>query len=100
MKIKDCFKKKKVLGSVVMTPVGVKGRTVSGIITLNKPGYDIWQWLDEGLTAEEIYPKLKEKYKLDDAKAKADTDSLIAQLMAAGVFESDIDWQHENLKDL
>lgn len=91
---------KKVLGSVIMTPYGVKGNTVTGIIRLNKAGYDIWQWIDQGLAREEIYQKYAEKYKFTAEKAKQDTDSLIAQFQMAGVFEEEVDWQHENLKDL
>ena len=100
MKIKDCFKKKKAFGSVIMTPVGVKGNTVSGIIRLNKAGYSIWQWIEEGFEPEEIYPKYAETYKVSLEKAKQDTDQLITQFRNAGVFEGEIDWEHENLKDL
>lgn len=100
MKIKDCFKMKKVFGSVVMTPYGVKGNTVSGIIRLNKAGYDIWQWIEQGLEAEDIYPKYAEKYKVSLEKSKQETDGLISQLRAAGVFEDDLNWRNENLKDL
>ena len=100
MKIKNCFKMKKVFGSVIMTPYGVQGNTVSGIIRLNKAGYDIWQWIEQGLEASEIYPKYAEKYKVSMEKAKQETDGLIGQLTVAGVFEESVDWQHENLKDL
>ena len=100
MKIKDCFKMKKVFGSVIMTPYGVKGNTVSGIIRLNKAGYDIWQWIEQGLEPEDIYPKYAEKYKVSVEKAMQETDGLISQLRVAGVFEEGPDWQHENLKDI
>ena len=100
MKIKDCFKKKKVFGSVIMTPYGVKGNTVTGIIRLNKPGYSIWQWIEQGMEAEEIYPAYAKEYNVPLDKAKQETDGLIAQFRMAGVFEEDVDWEHENLKDL
>ena len=98
--IKDCFKMKKAFGSVIMTPYGVKGNSVSGIIRLNKAGYDIWQWIEQGNEAADIYPKYADKYKVSAEKAKQETDGLISQLRQAGVFESELDWQHENLKDL
>ena len=100
MKIKDCFKVKKVFGSYVMKPTGVQGNTVTGMIRLNQAGYDIWQWIDQGLEPVEIYPKYAEKYNVSVERAKQETDGLISQMRAAGVFEESVDWQHENLKDL
>lgn len=100
MKIKDCFKKKKAFGSYIMTPKGPLGETVKGPVMLNKPGYDIWQWIDQGLEEPEIAVKLAEKYKLTPEKAREDTHNLIQQLRETGVFESEIDWMHQNLKEL
>ena len=100
MKIKDCFKMKKAFGSYIMSPYGPLGETVKGVIRLNKPGYDIWQWIEEGLEEEEIANKLAEKYKLSESKAIEDTHALIKSFREAGVFVSDLDWQHTNLKDI
>ena len=100
MKIKDCFQEKKMFGQVMMVPYGIKGSTVNGILRLNKPGYAIWKWIEEGLTEEEIIPKLAEKFKISRDKARTDTFALVGQMRAAGVFEDDIDWEHTNLKDI
>lgn len=100
MRIKNCFQEKKMFGQVMMIPYGIQGSTVNGVIRLNKPGYAIWKWIEEGFEEEEIIPKLAEKFKISTEKARGDVHGLIGQMRAAGVFEDDLDWQHTNLKDI
>jgi len=100
MKIKDCFKEKKIFGQYILTPYGVRANSVAGPIRLNQSGYDIWCWIKEGLEEEEIAKKYGEKYNFDEKKAYNDVHSLIQQFYNVGAMDGDIDWQHENLKDI
>ena len=78
MKIRDGFVKREVAGKIVVVPTGEAGKTVAGMIKLNKTAEVIWDGASEGLTEEEIAKKLVEMYSISDEVALTDTKKIVA----------------------
>lgn len=87
MKIKEGFVLRNVAGEGIVIAVGKASESFHGMINMNKTSCDIWKFIDEGLTAEQIGEKLAEKYDIDVETATNDTKGLIAQLKDAGIID-------------
>lgn len=87
MKIKDGFVLRRILDDAVVIANGEASKNFHGIIKLNDSAADIWEWISEGLSEEEVSEKLAEKYELDLKKALADTKNMIKQMTDEGLLE-------------
>lgn len=87
MKIKSGFVKREVMDKTVVVPAGEAGKTMKGMIKLNGTASFIWDRIEEGLNAEEIADKLAENYEVDRETALKDTNAIIENMKAAGIFE-------------
>ncbi|MBR0412134.1 MAG: PqqD family protein [Eubacterium sp.] len=87
MKIKDGFVKCKVGDSFLVVTTGNLGKENNIMIELNETSSYIWDFVADGMTAEQIAAKLVEMYGITPEKAKQDTDKIIGNMKDAGVFE-------------
>lgn len=87
MKIKDGFVKCKVGENFLVVTTGNLGKENNIMIELNETSSYIWDFVADGLSAEQIAGKLVEMYGITPEKAKADTEKIIGNMVEAGVFE-------------
>ena len=87
VKIKKGFVKCKVGDSFLVVTTGDLGKENNIMIELNETSSYIWDFVADGLNAEQIADKLVEMYGITPEKAKQDTEKIIGNMTAAGVFE-------------
>lgn len=89
MKIKEGFVKQQIGDKTIIVSTGDLSKDFHGMIELNYTAADIWEWLSQGLTNEEVAKLLSEKYNIDLLKARKDTEKIINKMIAVGVVEDD-----------
>lgn len=89
MKIKEGFVKQQIGDKTIIVSTGDLSKDFHGMIELNYTAADIWEWLSQGLTNEEVAKLLSEKYNIDLLKARKDTEKIINKMFAVGVVEDD-----------
>lgn len=89
MKIKDGFVLRRVLDEAIVVASGEASKSFHGMIKLNDSAADIWGWISENLSENEIAAKLAEKYEIAPQKAAEDTRAMIEQMLEAGIFEDE-----------
>jgi len=77
------------LGYTLVVATGDLAGKFKGMIKLNETSADIWRWIDEGKSREEVIANYKETYSVDEATASHDYDQMVGNMRAAGVLESD-----------
>jgi len=87
MTIKKGFVLRPTLGYTVVVATGELAKSFGGMIKLNETGADIWRWIDEGLTKEELISRYVATYQVSEDVAVRDYDAVVSQMMEAGVFE-------------
>jgi len=75
------------LDYTVVVSTGQLDKEFNGIIKLNETSADIWRWIDEGLTREQVIDRFVATYGVSVEVASSDVDETIANMQAAGVFE-------------
>jgi len=89
MKIKKGFMLCPVMGKTMAISTGELEKSFPGMIKMNEPSADIWKWIDEGRTVEEIYGLYAETYGTSAELAQSDVDGVVAQMREAGIFEEE-----------
>ena len=89
MKIKDGFVKCKIGEKYLVVTTGSLSAENNIMIELNETSSEIWDYIADGYSCDEIAFKLSEKYGIPLEKAKKDTDSLTENMKEAGVFEEE-----------
>ena len=87
MKIKKGFAKRKIGGRYIVVATGELSKEMNIIIEMNDTSSDIWDCIEKGMSVDETASALSEKYGISLEKAKSDTENLIEQMAAAGIFE-------------
>jgi len=87
MKIKKGFVLRPTLGYTVVVATGELAAKFNGMIKLNETSADIWRWIDEGLSREEVINRYADTYNVSEEIATSDYDAMVAQMNEAGVFE-------------
>ncbi len=87
MKIKKGFVLRDIAGQAVATATGEAGENFRGMIKMNKTARDVWMWLDEGKSPEEISVLLSEKYNVPKESTFADVMEMIEKMEKAGFLE-------------
>lgn len=87
MKIKKGFVLRPTLGYIVVVATGELAGKFNGMIKLNETSADIWRWIDEGLSREELINRYADTYKVSLEIAARDYDAMVEQMNEAGVFE-------------
>lgn len=87
MKIKKGFMLCPVMGKTMAISTGEMEKEFPGMIKMNEPSADIWKWIDQGKELPEIYTLYAETYGIGADQARAEVDSVVEQMAAAGIFE-------------
>lgn len=89
MKIKDGFVKQQIGDKTIIVSAGDLSKEFHGMIELNYTAADIWDWLSQGYTCDEVAKLLSEKYNIALSKARLDTEKIIHKMISSGVVEND-----------
>ena len=84
MRIKEGFVLREVAGQIMVIATGEASKSFHGMIKLNGTGRDIWVALQAGKSELEIIKELQEKYQIEEAQAKDDTEEFLKQMLEAG----------------
>jgi len=87
MRIKKGFVLRPTLGYTVVLATGELAGKFNGMIKLNGTSADIWRWIDEGLSRDEVIIRYAETYNVSKEIAARDYDTMVEQMNEAGVFE-------------
>jgi hypothetical protein len=87
MKIKDGYVLRLIADTHVVVPVAERVIEFKGMMVLNDISADIWGFLSESRSRDEILGHVLAGYEIDRETAAADVDKLIAEMEAAGVLE-------------
>lgn len=87
MKIKKGFVLRRVLDEAIVIASGEVSKSFHGMVKLNDSAADIWEWIAAGCEETEVVSRLAEKYELDEKKAAADVESMVSQMVDAGLIE-------------
>lgn len=87
MNIRKGFVLRRVMGKAVVVAVGEASRQFGGMIKLNETAADLWGWLSEGATKEELIARLQAEYEVDEATATADVQRFVDTLQDEGLLE-------------
>lgn len=87
MKIKKGYVIRKVMGNNVVIATGEASRNFHGMVKLNDTAAEIWGYLAEGLSEEDICKSMLEKYDVAPELLKADVRSTLQTLKKQGFIE-------------
>ncbi len=87
MKIKEGFVIRKVMGNHVVIAVGDASRDFHGMIKLNDTAAEIWGYIGEGKSYEDIVSAMLEAYDVSEEKLRADITDTLNTLEQQGVIE-------------
>jgi len=87
MTIKKGFVLRPTLGYTVVVATGELAGKFNGMIKLNETSADIWRWIDEGLSREDVISRYTGTYNVTTEIAARDYDAMVEQMKEAGVFE-------------
>ena len=88
MRIKEGFELRDVCGESVIVATGRKNIDFSKVISLNESATIVWRELvGKDFTTENLVRVLTDNYEVEEARAKADAETLIAQWQDMGLVE-------------
>lgn len=88
MRIKEGFELRDVCGESVIVATGRKNIDFSKVISLNESATIVWRELvGKDFTTEDLVRVLTDNYEVEEARAKADAETLIAQWQDMGLVE-------------
>lgn len=87
MKIKKGYVIRKVMGNNVVIATGEASRNFHGMVKLNDTAAEIWGYLAENLSEEEICARMLEKYDVAPETLRADVRTTLETLEKQGFIE-------------
>lgn len=87
MKIKKGYVIRKVMGNNVVIATGEASRNFHGMIKLNDTAAEIWEYIDKGMSEEDICAYMLEKYDVSPELLKADVKNTLKTLEKQGLIE-------------
>ncbi len=75
------------MGNYVVIALGDASRDFRGMIKLNDTAAEIWGYINEGKTLDEIAAVMLEKYEIDEEKLRADIEATTKTLAEQGILE-------------
>lgn len=78
--VKPGYIHRKVAGSDVLISVGGNVADFNGYIELNAAAANLWDWMKEPCTAEQLSEKLENTFGIDHAQAEADVWDFLKEL--------------------
>ena len=71
----------------ILVPVGKAAVNFNAVISLNEMGRDIWNMLENDISADEILKNILAEYDVSEEQARADIDSFLDKLRENGCIE-------------
>lgn len=87
LKIKEGFVLRRVMGNNVIIAVGAASRDFHGMVQLNESAADIWNFISEGKSRDEIVDAMMQKYEADRDVIEADVCRSIDMFVSNGLVE-------------
>ena len=85
MKIKEGYVIRKVMGNHVVIATGEASKKFHGMVKLNDTAAEIWGYVSENKSLDEIVSCMLEKYEVDEETAKKDVKAFIEKLSVANL---------------
>ncbi len=89
MKVKSGFILRNVVGESVVFPAGDNINRFNGTLLLNEVSSFIWEKMQNPISHDDLVAAIVEQYDIDQARAAADLDTLLAKLREYDVIEED-----------
>ena len=87
MKIKKGYVIRKVMGNNVVIATGEASRNFHGMIKLNDTAAEIWEYIDKGMSEEDICACMLEKYDVSPELLTSDVKATLETLEKQGLIE-------------
>ena len=85
MKVNPNVIHRNVAGEDMLVPIGEVAMEHNGLFVLTPTGAEIWDYLAEGKTIDELTAIMSEDYEEEPAVIRADVEALIAKLLDLGL---------------
>ena len=80
MKIKEGFTIREMIGDYIIIPLGENALEYAGIITTNEVGKDIWTYLQDEHSEEELFAYMMSIYEVEEEVLRTDIKNMVAKL--------------------
>ena len=87
MKIKEGYVIRKVMGNHVVIATGEASKNFHGMVKLNDTAAEIWGYVAENKSVDEIVSCMLEKYEVDEAQLRPDVEKTLKTLVEQGFIE-------------
>jgi hypothetical protein len=87
MRIKEGFLVRKIADTRIVVPIGERVIEFKGLMTLNDPGYFIWECLSDDITYPQLLSAILDEYEVDEATARTDLNEFLESARQSGVLE-------------
>lgn len=87
MNIKQGYVIRKVMGNHVVIATGEASKKFHGMVKLNDTAAEIWGYISENKSLDEIVSCMLEKYEVDEEKLRQDVTKTIKTLKEQGFIE-------------
>jgi hypothetical protein len=87
MKIKDNYILRLIADTHVVIPVAERVIEFKGMMVLNDISADIWEFMKEHRSRDEILEHVLDRYETDRETAEADLTALLSRMETSGVLE-------------
>ena len=87
MKIKDGYVIRQVMGNYVVIATGEASLNFHGMVKLNETAANIWSYISEGKSEDEIVSLMLAEYDVEEHKLRSDVQKTINTLVEQGFVE-------------
>jgi len=87
MKINENFVLKQIDNEYIFIPLGQEAIDIKGLLKVNEVGYDIYNFLDSGLSVEDTIKEMVKLYNADEKVIASDTQEFVDKLIKFGVYK-------------
>ena len=84
MKLKGEFMMRELLGDTILIPIGETALTYNGIIWLDPVGAEIWRWILQGASKEQLLENMIQNFEVEEETAKQDLENFLEDLRRNG----------------
>ena len=88
MKIKEGYVIRQVMGNYVVIATGEESRNFHGMVKLNETAANIWNYIAEGKSEDEIVAAMMNEYEVEEQQLRVDIKKTVEILVAQGLVES------------
>lgn len=85
MKVNPNVLHRNIAGEDILVPVGETALDHNGLFVLTPTGAEMWDYLAEGKTLDELVSIMSEDYDIDPETIRTDADALLEKLKGLGL---------------